>query len=274
MRHEMIPRAWVLLACWLCVGGMPRSAFAEGAFERSLQTAVRLYESLEFEKALEELQKARRRARGTEQEVSIYLHEGIFLGDMGEREQSRAAFRKGLLLKPEAILPLLTSPKLERDFEEIRGEVIAELARERRDQESLSRASGSGDRPELTARPNLKPPETAGPEFMAVTEEARARSRVPVAPLVLAGVGVLSAGAGAVFGLQSRSNASKVGDAYAGRLPSSTEVRELRSRLDAAGAQAFTASVLFGTAALAAGGAVVTWLLTSDHPGPNAGEIR
>jgi hypothetical protein len=127
MAQPVSRASWFLVACVLTVGAMPPTAHAQSDFPSALETAVQLYKELEYEQALEQLQRARRLARNIGQEVTVSLHEGIILGDMGQRDQARAAFKKGLFLNPEAKLPLKVSPKLENDFEAARVEVREEL---------------------------------------------------------------------------------------------------------------------------------------------------
>lgn len=127
MCNPLCKRAWRLLICLWVMGAMPRPALAQADFQGCLGKAVYLYEELDYERALDELQKVRRLARTVEQEVAVSLQEGIVLGDMGQREQSQAAFKKALFLSPEANLPLKVSPKLMEDFELARAQVRAEL---------------------------------------------------------------------------------------------------------------------------------------------------
>lgn len=249
----------MLVICLLAVSAVPRTARAQDDFQRYLTAAVRLYQGLEYERALDQLQRAKQLARGVEQDVAVALHEGIILADMGKREESQAAFKTGLLLSPEAKLPFKVSPKVTRDFEAVKRRVHQELARV----PPPPKSTGT-DRPEQPAPPNLEAPPPASPSLdVAAVKEPR-RSRLPVAPLVLSGVSVAAAGVGAFFGLQSRSNAAKAREAYAGGLPAQPDVSGVRAHLDDARGQARTANVLFGTAVLAAGGALVTYLLASD----------
>jgi tetratricopeptide (TPR) repeat protein len=254
----------MLVSCLLAVGALPQTARAQDDFQRSLRAAVQLYEELEYEQALEQLQKARRLALGDEQEVAVALHEGIILGDMGQRDQSRAAFRKGLRLNPEAKLPLKVSPKLQKDFEELRAEV-------RQARRGAGTAVAGTDQPR---QPDLTAPTPPAPEPFIPSKEGSARARVPVVPLVLGGVGVAAAGVGAVFGVRSRSNVEEARKAYAEGLPPQSEVSAVDARLSDARGQARMANVLFGTAVVAAGGAVVTWLLQADSAGASSEEIR
>jgi tetratricopeptide (TPR) repeat protein len=236
----------MLIGCLAALSVVPLAAHAQSAFDRALEPALRLFQDLEYEPALEQLQDARRLASNDGQEVRVYLLEGIILGHMGDkrRDQALAAFKRALRVNPKAELPFKVPPKVESIFEEARKQVLAEL---------------------IPPNPTVKvvPPEPPAPDPFPKGVAGQSRGRVPVTPLVFAGVSVVSAGVGAVFGLQSRSNASKVREAYTGGLPPAADVGALGSRLDDAHGQARTANVLFGTAALAAGGAVVTWLLNS-----------
>ncbi|HZI12313.1 MAG TPA: hypothetical protein VE153_18150 [Myxococcus sp.] len=93
------------------------------SFRRHMERAVRLYESLEYEKALQGLEKARVLAATEEEQVSVALHRGIVLADLGRRKQALDEFRAGLTLRPDAALPLQVAPKVQRDFESVRKQV-------------------------------------------------------------------------------------------------------------------------------------------------------
>lgn len=96
--------------------------------ERYLTAAARLYESLEYERALEQLKRARSSSSGINDDISIALYEGIILAEMGKKEESTAAFKEGLFLNVDAKLPVKVSPKVERDFEVVRQDVKKEMA--------------------------------------------------------------------------------------------------------------------------------------------------
>ena len=74
--------------------------------------------------------------------------------------------------------------------------------------------------------------------------------------LVLLGAGAAAGGAGTVFGLSSRNRIEEA------RL--ADDDNELRRLQGKAQSGATTANILFGTAGLAAAGALVTWLLMGD----------
>ena len=83
----------------------------------------RLYEDLEYEQALEQIQRARRFSV-TEQEASaLSLYEGVIFADMSRKDAATAAFRKALSLNPTAVLPVKVSPKVEQLFEALRPKV-------------------------------------------------------------------------------------------------------------------------------------------------------
>jgi tetratricopeptide (TPR) repeat protein len=246
----------VLVVFLLAMGLVPRTAGAQDDFQRYISAVEQLYKSGESERALEQLERARLRAWAVEQDVLVELYEGLILLDLDEREQALAAFETGLLLDPEARLPVKVSPKVSEDFERVRERVRKRLAQGA----GPRQPAGSPAKPKLEPPPppELKPFEPR-PE---VVEQARAR--VPVVPVVLAGVGVAAAGTGVAFGLRSRSSTAVVRDAYKGGLPPSTDTALLGSLLEDARGDARRANVMFGVAALSVGGAIVIWLLAPD----------
>jgi tetratricopeptide (TPR) repeat protein len=127
MLRPFYPAAWLLVVCLLAVGAIPSTAHAQDDFSRYLKAAERLYKSLEYERALEQVQRAKKLARTLDQDVAVALHEGIILADLGKREESLVAFKTALLLDPEAKLPFKVSPKMAKDVEEIRARVRKEL---------------------------------------------------------------------------------------------------------------------------------------------------
>ncbi|MFP2933659.1 hypothetical protein ACLESO_52675 [Pyxidicoccus sp. 3LG] len=249
-----------------------RVAQAEGEFERHVAEAVRLYDDLEYEQALEVLERAGTVARGLDEEATLGIYKGIINADLGRWDTARARFQAALKLRPEAQLPLKVSPKVSREFESQRAKVQAELARKREDSPKVAETRSVAPAPdavtsvevaplpppssetrEEVARPDLVPSsETADQE---IAEESR-RRRVPVVSLVLLGAGVAAGGAGTVFGLSSRSQLEEARGA---------QFRdELVEQHGKAQTSAKTANVLFGTAGAAVAGAVVTWLLMGD----------
>ncbi|SEL04308.1 hypothetical protein SAMN05444354_103384 [Stigmatella aurantiaca] len=262
----------VLAVALSILGFFPPAAQAQDDFQRYLLAAERLYESGENERALVQLERARGLARGLAQDVAVTLREGIFLADMGQSAKAQMAFREGLLLDPDAKLPLRVSPKLERDFEDVRTRVRKELGLSERSSPTPVKPQAAPPAPVVQTdrprQPNLKAPEVELDPAYAPSAVAVAPSRIPVVPIVFAGVGVVAASVGAVMGLQSRSAVSQVRDSFAGdALPSVSELPGLSQQLEDARSQARLANVMFGTAALAAAGSVISYLLS-----PSGGE--
>jgi len=139
---------------WLWVVAAPAAA-AGGTGDdvrRFIQAAAKLYESLDYDQALEQLAHAKALGPRADEGVEISLYEGIIYADMsGHRDQSQAAFRAALLLRPDARLPVKVSPKVERDFEQLRKQVSQELARTRRT--TRTPPPPAGDRPVATPPP-------------------------------------------------------------------------------------------------------------------------
>ncbi|WP_257457787.1 hypothetical protein [Archangium lipolyticum] len=182
--------SWLVL-CLLLVGSPLRSALAADDFQRYLAAAVQLYENLEYERALAQVQRARTVARGVEQDVSLGLHEGIFLAEMGRWDEARTSFETALLLEPTAKLPLSVSPKVERHFESIRQSVNAAIARRKQGATpgtpapTSTEAKPAEQKPVAEAKPaEQKPVAEAKPaeQKPVVVSEARVEQKQVVIP--------------------------------------------------------------------------------------------
>jgi tetratricopeptide (TPR) repeat protein len=212
MIFDRYPRAGpevlvLFLALTLPLLGHAQPARKGSEFQTYLNAAARLYESLEYEQALEKLERAKRYVRDVEDDVMISLYEGIILADLDRREQSQAAFRAGLLLRPEAKLPVKVSPKVERDFEAIRADVKRELEALRAKQEAQKPPVAQKD----PATPRSSPPtptDSSTSAQPALTPGVTAETLAPsfkVVPYSLMGGGAVLAGAGVVLGLSALS---------------------------------------------------------------------
>ncbi|WNG40563.1 hypothetical protein F0U61_47915 [Archangium violaceum] len=252
------------------------SAYAASDFERYLTDATRLYEELEYEKALEQLARAREVARG-EEEVTVTLYEGILFAELNKWEQARASFLTALLLNPQAKLPVRVSPKLSREFEAQRERARQVLAKRTPSASASSPGSSRSspasapggvttDRPEQKSKQGARLMPETPPAPTGLVEVRQPARRVPIVPLVLLGAGVVAAGAGTAFGLASR---DQVDAAWGARYQS-----EVISHQAQAQRSARTANILFGTAGAAAVGALVSWLLMPSPAAPSSGETR
>ncbi|ATB27775.1 hypothetical protein [Melittangium boletus] len=230
-----------------------RKAPAKGDFQSLFSSAVRLYQKFEYEQALEKFTRARAVAKGVEQEVPVALYLGIVQAELGDRDASLASFRTGLYLQPAAQLPVKVSPRVERDFEEIRQAVLHDLGAappptDRPEQPAADKS------PELTAPPTAS---TAPPAYVSAGSE-RVSGRGSVLTLALLGTGAVAGGAAGFFGLQSSTNVRFARETlYYG---------ERTERLRSAENQALAANILIGTASAAALGALAVFLFPNLSP--------
>ncbi len=245
-------------------------AKAGGEFQRHVAEAVRLYDDLEYELALEQLERARGSLKVPGDRVTLALHKGIISADMGRWQVARDEFRAALLLDPDARLPLRVSPKVSREFEAQRARAVADLALRRKDAPTVEagdldgedgRAESVAELP-ATPRPSVvqsssgpMPANLTGPESHVSWIRLGDR-QVPFASLALLGAGLVAGGTGAVFGLSSR---GQLADARNAQFHDQLVEHHGRAQRSAR-----TANVLFGVAAVAAAGAVVTWFLWGE----------
>lgn len=241
-----------------------KSPARKGDYRSTFASAVRLYKDFEYERALQQLTRAKALAQGVEQEVEVALYQGIVLAELDEREQSLAAFRTALYLKPDAKLPVKVSPKLERDFEDVRQSVLRDLG----GSQEVAAAPGEAeqtprpteDRPVQPPAPAKEPGLTARvepppqpPAYVPPAHSGQA-PRSNVLPLALLGAGAVAGSAGGFFGLQSMSNlrSAEVARYY----------DERSSHLQNAEQQAFVANVLFGAAGAIALGGLTAFIMS------------
>ena len=85
-----------------------------------LRSINHLYENLEYERALHQIELARKVSRGAEDEVTLGLYEGIILCEQGQWPRADKAFEGALLLQPDAVLPVEVAPKIQKRFEAVR----------------------------------------------------------------------------------------------------------------------------------------------------------
>ncbi|MHA7631622.1 hypothetical protein [Corallococcus sp. M7] len=221
-------------------------------FQARMSAASQAYEELDYELSLEQLDAAMGVARVSGERGRVAILRGIVLADLGRRQESLASFKEGLSLLPDASLPVKVSPKVSRDFEEVRRNVQRELARNPRPPPDVPVAIADAQ-PEPAPSPGLVP--------APAREEVR---RTPVLPLALLGGGVVLGGIGSYVGLQSRSNVNAARD--------DAFYSDRSAHLDSARGQALAANILLGAAVTAAAGAAVTWLL-SDAPSSTRTEV-
>ncbi|GEN08704.1 hypothetical protein SAMN05443572_108254 [Myxococcus fulvus] len=252
------------LACALAGGAQAQPVTAPAAttrvdatrpFQERMQWAARLYDELEYEQALASLADAKALARTDDERADALIYEGIVLADLRQQQQSRAAFRQGLLLQPEVLLPIKVSPKVQRDFENLRDEVRGKLGLPL----GTARAPVTdSDRPERPSNLSPATPRSSHPGLDAVLVPTKeSPTKVRALPLTFAGVGALTAGVGGVFGLLSRGNVKEARKA--------TTLDSQRENLDSARGEALAANLLFGLAAASVTSAVILYLTSPSE---------
>ncbi len=137
------PCGWnwrALAALGLLLMRMTAVAQERAPAKAHIEAALLHYKNLDYENALEELDRAQRRARTQEDTVSIYLYEGIILAEMNRDEEAAAAFEGALRLQPDSVLPLAVAPKIKERFEATREAVKAQARAEQRPPEPQPQA--------------------------------------------------------------------------------------------------------------------------------------
>jgi tetratricopeptide (TPR) repeat protein len=114
------------LALCLLLVALPAGASEE--FARFITAASRLFENLEYERALEQLSNAKKFASTPDEQTQVALYEGVVLIELGRTEEAKAAFETALFLSPDAQIPVKVSPKVKAQIEAVRAQVKKELA--------------------------------------------------------------------------------------------------------------------------------------------------
>jgi hypothetical protein len=130
-RQQGHVHSWQALLLGLALSSLLPSV-AHAALQEDAQTyllsAKRLYESLDYEAALTQLQLARQVSRSREQEINLLLYEGILLSELSRWDEGAASFKTALELDIAAKLPVQVSPKVSARFESLRKKKKGELA--------------------------------------------------------------------------------------------------------------------------------------------------
>src|SRR5437879_6463465 len=121
-------RGALIFAVCILASAASRAECRRAEVDRYAAAAVRLYESLEYERALDSITKGKESSCGSDDDAMLGMYEGIIRSDLGQAEQARAAFKEALLLKPDAEVPLKVSPKVRKQIEAIRATAKKELA--------------------------------------------------------------------------------------------------------------------------------------------------
>src|SRR5437762_2480160 len=96
--------------------------------QKYLNSASTMIENLDYEKALKQIERAKTKSTGAEDDAQISFYEGVVFSELGKKEKALDAFKTGLSMSPDANLPLEVSPKVQKNFEEARANVKKMLA--------------------------------------------------------------------------------------------------------------------------------------------------
>jgi tetratricopeptide (TPR) repeat protein len=116
------------LALTLCLLAPSLARAQASETKKYLNAAITLFENLEYEKALKQVQKARTKATTPDDDARCSLLEGVVLADMGREEHALASFKAGFSIDPDAKLPVEVSPKVSTLAEKARANVKKVLA--------------------------------------------------------------------------------------------------------------------------------------------------
>jgi hypothetical protein len=195
-------RAWGLVLSMALPGFASSSALAKetGDVRTYLISIERLFASLEFEHALHQIHLARQLPHDTDEDVVLSLYEGIILAEQGNMEQCTGSFQAALLLRPDAKLPVLVSPKVAQHFEAVRKKTKAELQAasaklEAERREPRAGTLSSGDTPVAAPPPAAPLTATAQKVSGTATHGSRGLRRYSWIPAIAGGALVAAGGA-------------------------------------------------------------------------------
>jgi tetratricopeptide (TPR) repeat protein len=203
-------KALVLVLCL----ALPAAA-QNNEVKKFVNAAITLYENLEYEKALKQLQKAKLKAQGPDDEAKIGLLEGIVLADMGREEKALTAFKTAFGVDLEAKLPVDVSPKVQAVAEKARANVRKLLAptleaqRLEEEKKAAAEQKHAEETARLAAEEKKRQDEEAArnappPPLVTVKQESSGPS-LRVLSLIPGVIGVAAGGVGTYF-LISASN--------------------------------------------------------------------
>ncbi len=146
---------------------------ARDSIDNHLRVIKQLLISTRYEEALAQVKVARQERHGTDEDVTLWLYEGILLFELRQEEEGTAAFRRGLLLRPEAKLPVPVSPKIQKAVDSVRQEVIRQRDAARQDVARREEVVKPPSEPK--PKPELIPPtvsKTEAPPALGVRRHA------------------------------------------------------------------------------------------------------
>ena len=100
------------------------SAPSAAAPSAHLAAAQRLYQKLDLDAALAELQQAEAAAKDNEDEtVAVLIYRGLIYSDTGKTADANDQFKRALAMRPWAEVPPETSPRIAKMFSDARKSI-------------------------------------------------------------------------------------------------------------------------------------------------------
>jgi len=135
--------------------GAPAAAAA--APSAHLAAAQRLYQKLEFDAALPELQQAEAGAKENEDEMAqVLIYRGLVYSQTGKGADASEQFKRALAIRPWAELPAETSPRTAKIFSEARKSIWG-MASVKPPQKKVTSAAPAASPPTTAAQPAPAP---------------------------------------------------------------------------------------------------------------------
>lgn len=209
-------------------------ALADGE-EQYLSHGRIFYEEFEYAQCLVALDHALRDQPTPEQTVSIQIYSGLCHYHLGQLEDAESAFRIALRLDRAARLPPLSSPKIQRFFEEIAKELPRPIPEDEPVRVKLAPSPAPAENPAFALAPST-------------------RTRNLLLPAGLAGGAAVSGVVGAIFGTLAKRQEAQANDDEAYDWDSVQLERSAHQ-------SALVANVAFGVAVTAGIAAVTLYLL-------------
>lgn len=124
MRLYLPVAAALLLAVSVRARADAGPAPAAPAASPHLAAAQRLYQRLDLDAAMAELQQAELAARDNEEEmVQVLIYRGLIYSETGKTSEAVDQFKRALAIRPWAEVPPETSPRIARTFSDARKSV-------------------------------------------------------------------------------------------------------------------------------------------------------
>ncbi len=110
----------------LCTSRVARAETEAAPAAAHLAAAQRLYQKLDLDAAMAELKEAETDARSKNDEneiVTVLIYKGLINADNGKASDMTELFKRALAMRPWAEVPPDTSPRLAKQFNDVRKEL-------------------------------------------------------------------------------------------------------------------------------------------------------